>query len=240
MRLRMPEPYQTSVDPHKAGWGTSAKAPTARPIPAWGEAPGAETGRIRGLKARPMPVRGNTSGASIPNVSFITFDSVFLQERAKLILKRLLTMMGLLPVDVSEQLIQVARTNGKRPVAPLPSKPRQSGRLGLEPLGRRGFKLFHQRRHIHRTRHTNGKVNVVLYPSYPIAFAFGVSSNRSKIRMELGLHRGFKNRRAVFRTEDHMDQKECQRLCHRGDYRSDLQPSLGCGNRDMGLRPMLV
>src|SRR6185312_14612538 len=101
------------------------KGPKARPIPAWGETPGIAPSNIQGLKARPI-------SPSIPDIPLVAFHPIFLEERTKFILKRLLAMMHFLRIDVLCQRIQIRRANGERPIAPLPSELRQSRRLGLE------------------------------------------------------------------------------------------------------------
>src|ERR1700678_1460667 len=88
-------------------------APTARPIPAWGEAPGIRRQNARGLKARPIQ-------RSIPQIPFVALHPVFLQECAHLILKILLPVMGLLRIDISDQRFQIRRANRECTIASLP------------------------------------------------------------------------------------------------------------------------
>ena len=206
------------------------KAPKARLIPAWGEAPGMATPNFQGLKARPI-------SPSVPHIPLIKFDPVFLQKRAKFILKRQLPVMRLLRIDVTNQRIQIHRPNGERPIASLPSELRQSRRLRLEPFGRRRFQLFHQLRHAQRARKTNGKVNVVRNTPHAKAFAFSITGNRGEVGMKRGTHRIIKNGSAIFGAKDHMDKEKRKRLGHRQNYKSGLQPSRMSGNGTWGYAP---
>jgi hypothetical protein len=186
------------------------EAPTARPIPAWGEAPCTDRQKARGLKARPIPT-------SIPDVSFNELDTIIPQKRAKLIPKILLRMMNLLRINVRNQRVQIRRPNRKRPIFFLPFEPRQARRLRLQPF-RRTFQFPYQFRNGYRTRQPNSEMNMIGNASHPITFAFGVTSNGRKIRIKRGTQRSLNNRHTLLRTKDHMNQNVRERLCHRGDY----------------------
>ena len=223
-----------------------AKAPTARCIPAWGEAPCSSMPRTKGLKARHISPRGSDEfmdrafsphlplvtfhgalphagmerafGASIdsiPQIPFIALHPILLEEGLKFILKRLLPVMPLLVIDVSQQRIQIPRPNGKCAIPLLPRELRQTRRLRLQPFGRGGFELFHQLRHVRCAGQANGKMNVILHAADPVALAFGVAGNGGKIGIERGTHRSIKSRYAIFCAEDHVDQNKCERLRHR-------------------------
>src|SRR5260370_20185958 len=210
--------------------GVAGNAPTAQPIPAWGNAPYAVAPDIQGLKARPI-------SPSIPQIPFIEFNSIFVQKCAKFFLKRLLAVIELLRVDITAQRIQSRRPDGERAIASLPRELRQIGRLGLEPFGRGGFELFHQFRYVRRAGQTNGEMNVVRNTPYAIAFAFGVACDGGKIGVERGTHRSVKDRRAIFCAEDHMDQEKREGLWHREDYRSGFQPSFATDTGTWGFAP---
>ena len=199
------------------------KAPKARPIPAWGEAPGKGAGKVRGLKARPITI-------SIPQIPLVILDTVLLQKRTQLILKRHLPVMPLLTVDIRTQRTQIRRPNGECSVPALPRESPQCRRFRFEPLRRGRLQLLHERCNIQIARHPNGQMHVVGDTADPIAFAFHVSSNRCKIGVEFKKDRCIEDRPAVLRAEDHVHQNKCQRLGHRRDYRSGLQPSR-CLNR---------
>ena len=102
------------------------QGPTARPIP---------TGRLSGLCK------------SIPDIAFIVFDSVFLEEGAVFVLEGARLVVLLLGVDVVEQSIQVGRADGKGTLTALPCKGGQCGRLGFKPFGGRGFQFLDELGH---------------------------------------------------------------------------------------------
>jgi hypothetical protein len=208
----------------------TVKAPTARSIPAWGAAPGTDTQKNRGLKARPIRL-------SIPQIPFIEFHAVFFKKCTELILKRLLLVMHFLAIDVIDQRAQVGGPNRERSISSLPRKLGQVMRLSFKPFGRGRFKLFHQIRYVRRAGQSNSEVNVVRDATYARTFTFGVAGNGGKVRVECGTNRSIKNRGAVFCAEDHMDQNKCERLWHRVDYRSGFQPSCLTDNATWGFTP---
>ena len=211
----------------------AASAPTARTIPAWGAAPCVDTQNARGLKARPIE-------PSIPHIPLVAFDPIFLQERAKLLLKIMLPMMRLLALDVLDQGLQIRRPNRERAISSLPRELRQCGRLRLEPLGRGGFNIFHQLRNSRCARQSNRQMNVVGNAPHAITLALGVANYSGKISVERRANRLVKPRCAVLRAEDHMDEQKRERLWHRSDYRSGLQPSFRSAINFLGRCPRLV
>ncbi len=211
----------------------AASAPTARTIPAWGAAPCVDTQNARGLKARPIE-------PSIPHIPLVAFDPIFLQERAKLLLKIMLPMMRLLALDVLDQCLQVRRPNRERAISSLPRELRQRGRLRLDPLGRGGFEIFHQLRNRRCARQSNRQMNMVGNATNPKAFTLGTANDGGKISIERRTHGSIELRHSVLRAEDHMDEQKRERLWHRSDYRSGLQPSFRSAISFLGLRPRLV
>ena len=171
---------------------------------------------------------------SLSQIPFINFHSIFVQKCPKFILKRLLRVMRLLGIDVLDQHVQVRRSNGERTIPSLPRELRQSGRLGLESFGRGGFELFHQLRYRRCARQANGKMNVVRDSANPIAFTLGVACDGGKLGVERRTYRSVKNRTAILRAEDPLDEKERERLRHCGDYRSGFQPFCVEANRTWG------
>jgi hypothetical protein len=252
MRLRMPEPYQTSVDPQKAGWGTSAKAPTARPIPAWGEAPGTSQTASKsangatytslgqspryehlttpGLKARPIPT-------SIPQIPLIKLNPILSEKCAKFLFEIDPSMMVHLSIDISNQRTQIRRSNRKSPIPSLPCEPSQAGRLSLHPSGRRSLELLHQIRHTRLPRQANREMNVVRNAANPIALAFRIADNRSQIGIKVRTHDLVDQFRTIFRTENQMNEQIGERLGHRDEYRSGLQPSHSSNPGTWGCAP---
>lgn len=203
-------------------------APTAHPIPAWGEAPCPEVRNAQGLKARLI---------SVPQISFIAFHSVFLEKCTEFILKRLLAVMYLLGIDVVDQRTQVRWPYRERAVTSLPRELRQIRRLGLKPFRRRGLQQFHQVSDVCRSRQTNRDVNMVRNSPDTIAFTFGIAGDCSKICVKRRTHGSIENRVSIFRTEDHMDQNKRERLGHRVNYRSGFQPSYSTDNVTWGVAP---
>ena len=227
------------------------EAPTARPIPAWGAAPCTTTPDTRGLKARPIPAWGeapcwaisNARGLKarpiplIPQIPLVALHTVLLQERTKLVLKRTLSMMRLLRVDVLNQRLQICRPNRKRSIPSLPRERRQCRRFCFDPLRRRCLQLRNQFCHIRRSRQTDCEMHMVCYASHAITLASGIANNRGKIRIQFHTDRIIQSRSASFRTEDHMHHNERERQWHRHEYRSGLQPSPVTRNTSWGCAP---
>ena len=205
-------------------------APTARPIPARGEAPRTNATKARGLKARPIQI-------SVPQILLVAVHPILLQKRTKLILKRLLALMRFLRIDVMKQLIQIRRANRERTISLLPCKLRQPRGLALEPFGRRRLQIRHQLRNRHSTIQPNGEMNMVRNAANSITFAIPIAGNGGKISMQRTLHNIIKQRQTIFRAEDHMDKNERERSRHRKDYRSGLQPYCFCSERTRGFAP---
>jgi hypothetical protein len=176
---------------------------------------------------------------SIPQIPFIKFHAILFQKCLQFILKCHLAMMRFLHIDITNQCIQIRRSNRKRTISALPCELFQRRRLSLEPLRRR-LQFFHQLSHIRRAGQADGKMNVIGNSSNPEAFAFGIAGDGGKISVKVGEHSSVKDRRAIFCAENNMNKKECKRLRHCGDYRSGLQPSYAIGNSYMGQCPMLV
>ena len=64
--------------------------------------------------------RSDPLGLLVPNVTLVEFEAIVPQKTLIFLLKRLLPVMLLLPVDVGEHRIQILRADGKRAVSPLP------------------------------------------------------------------------------------------------------------------------
>lgn len=163
--------------------------------------------------------------SSIPNVAVIAFEAVALQEGTKLILKRMLCVVGFLCVDVSEQSTQVFGSEREDAVASLPCEVRQGRRLRLDPFGRRGLYFRNQRCYGDRTRQADRKMHVVSDAAGAVTFASSVARDSCKVRIERGANVVGEAWSSILGAEDHVDEDEAQRLCHRGDYRSGFQPS---------------
>jgi hypothetical protein len=216
-------------------------APTALPIPAWSNAPGTGARYAKGLKARPISawsIAPRRHMTSIPQIPLVKFHSIFPEERPQLILKRRLAMMRLLVIDVLDQSIQIRRSYRKRPITTLPRELRQLRRLGLEPFGRGCFKSFYQLRQIRRPRQTNREMHMVRYSANAITFAFQIAGNGSQICIKRRPYRTIENRFPIFCTENDVNQNKRERLRHRVDYSSGLQPPCPVGSiRTWGFTP---
>src|SRR6266446_4695610 len=173
-------------------------APTAQPIPAWGNAPGSARENERGLKARPM------RDASIPHISFVVFDAVFFEEHPELFLKRPPPVMLLLPVNVFAQGIQIRWPDGKTPIAALPCERTQRGRLCLEPFRRRRFQLLDQVGDRERARKANREMHVVSAAD-AIRLASRIARDGREVRVKRAPRLGVADRAAIFCAEDDVD-----------------------------------
>jgi hypothetical protein len=192
-----------------------SRAPKARPIPAWGEAPGTAAQGARGLKARPIP-------ASVPNVPLIELDTILPQERPKLILKRLPAMMLFLRIDVIEQRVQIRWAHRERTITALPRKASQLWRSCFKPPGRRCLQLCNHVRNTLRPSYTNREMHMIRNTANPEAFTIAVSRDRCKVGVQLDPHVAIENRKSIFGREDKMNQQKAQRLGHGRNYRLAL------------------
>jgi hypothetical protein len=242
----------------------NSKAPRARSIPAWGEAPGMHGHGYKGLKARPIgsaelyrsgfQPSGLVSTGSwgyapcwysvaplalidslIPNVAFINFDAVLLEKCAEFVLEVMFAVMGFLGIDVMEQRLAIGRADRKGGIASLPSKLWHT--LGLHPSGGRRFQFRHKFRNVLRSGETNRDVNVIDHAAHTVTFAVGVTDDSSEIGVEVELDGRGHQRAAVFGAEDDMDQDEAQRLGHGENYKSGLQPEARYPSRTWGCAP---
>ncbi len=207
----------------------NSKAPKARSIPAWGEAPCFVIPDVRGLKARPIP--------SIPQISLVALHPILLQERAEFFLKIPFAMMRLLCIDVLYQHVQIGRPDGKDPIASLPRERRQYRRLRLDPFRRRSFQIADQFCDVRSSRQPDCDMHMVRNASHAITLASGIAAERRKIRIQLPTDGFVENRLTAFRTEDHMHHDERKRQSHREKYRSGLQPSPVTRNTSWGFAP---
>jgi hypothetical protein len=206
------------------------KAPTARPIPAWGVAPCWATSTIRGLKARPIDL-------SIPEMPLVAFHPILLQECPKLILKIPFPMMCLLSIDVLNQGLQIRRSNGKRAITSLPRELCQRRRLCLQPFRRGRLQLRNHLRDICGARQSDRKMHMVGDTSHAIALASGIAEDRSEAGIELRTHGLIQHGHSPLRAEDHMHHNERERQRHRQQYRSGFRPSHVTPNTSWGYAP---
>jgi len=163
---------------------------------------------------------------------------ILLEKRAHLVLETTLLVVRLLPVDVTHQRADISRTDGKQGIPALP-------REIPNPL------LFHpQRRSRLHLRHNlcrrfcrpqpNRKMNVVRNSTHAETLAIQFAGCTREIRVKTGKNAVVDQRRTIFRAEDDMHQVEAQRLRHRTNYMSGLQPYTVLVDTCLGLRPRLV
>src|SRR5215469_13493870 len=202
------------------------QAPKARPIPARGEAPC--TGKIaaRGLKARPI---------STPQMLIIGIQTILPQERTQFITKRMLAMMRLLFIDVSQQRIEIRRPNRERTITDLPGEIRDS--LRLQPSRRRGLQLLHELRNRLFLALTNRKMDMIGNTPSPVTFASSISCDRREVSKQIGTDILVEQGQSIFGAEDHMNHNKGKRSWHSKNYRSVFQTSKSVTTQSRGFAP---
>src|SRR5215469_14906143 len=192
----------------------AVQAPKARPLPARGEAPCPVRIENRGLKARPI---------SIPQMLIIGVQSILPQKRTQLITKRMLAMMRLLPIDVSQQRIEIRRPHRERPITDLPGEIRNP--LRLQPSRRRGLQLLHELRNRLFLALTNRKMDMIGNTPSPVTFASSISCDRREVSKQIGTDILVEQGQSIFGAEDHMNHNKGKRSWHSKNYRSVFQTS---------------
>lgn len=155
------------------GAGLMAKGPYH---PSLGQRPRNEVEKPERAESPPHP--------SIPSIAFIVSHRVFCEERPIFVLKRARPVMLLLTVDVCQQRIQIAWTDGEHAIATLPCEARQFRRLGFEPFRRRRFQFLDQSGDGHGARKLNGEVNVIRHATDTRAFAPRIARDGREISVE--------------------------------------------------------
>ena len=102
---------------------------------------------------------------SIPHISFIKFDFMFAQERAKFVLKRRLPMMFLLARDVLFHLLKVGLAHREIRIAALPFKIGVVAAMFFEPAVGNPFQFLHPFRLCDGAGKTAEQMNVVFHPA---------------------------------------------------------------------------
>jgi hypothetical protein len=148
---------------------------------------------------------------------------ILLEKRSHLFLKIPLAVMRLLSFDVLNQRTGIRRAHGKRPISPLPREPIHT--LRLHPLGRAGLQLLQQLRQALRRMQPHGQMNMVGYAANPEAIALFIAHNGRQIRMQRQSHTLVQQRPAILRAKHNVNQHKTQRLGHKANYKSGLQPS---------------
>lgn len=192
----------------------ATRAPKARPIPAWGNAPCTTRHKSKGLKARPI------DHLLIPYIPLIEGNTILHQQRPKLSLEVPLAVMRLLRIDVRQQGLQIHRSNRKRPVPALPCEFGQRRRLPFKPSRRRGLQLFNQCGEVHRARKTYSQMHMIGNTANSITFTPCITGDRRKIGVQRWTDRLVENRPALPGAEHNMDQQKRERQGHTGDHKS--------------------
>ncbi len=132
----------------------------------------------------------------------------FFRNRPIFFLKGARPVVFLLPIYVMEQCVTVGRADGERAVAALPGKHGQRRRLRFEPFGRRRFQAFDEIGHGDGARKPDGEMNVIGDTANAKAFAIRVPGDRGEIGVKRGTDFRAKERCAVLRGENDVDEKE--------------------------------
>ena len=105
------------------------------------------------------------SDDSIPGISFIKFDFMFAQQRAKFILKRCLPMMFLLAHDVLPHLFKVGLAHREIRIAALPFKIGIVVAMFFEPAVGNPFQFLHPLGLGNGAGKTAEQMNMVFHPA---------------------------------------------------------------------------
>ena len=163
---------------------------------------------------------------------------ILLEKRAHLLPKIPLAVVRLLPVDVTQESVNVRWTNGKQRVSALPCKVPDT--LFFHPCGGSRFDLRHDfRRRLCRPE-PHREMHMIGNSAYSETLAIQFAGRSGQICVEGGKNAVVDQWSTMFRAEDDMHQVEAQRLRHRGNYMSGLQPSPVSADTYLGLRPRLV
>ena len=149
---------------------------------------------------------------------------ILLEKRAHFVLKTPPTVVCLLRVDVSNQRIEISRTDRKHPISPLPCEARDSA--FFHPGRRRRLYFRHDLRSGCSRSQPDRKVNMICDPTHPKTLAIQVANRSTEVSVKVARDLFSDQRKSTLRAEDNMHKIETQRLGHSGDYISDLPPSL--------------
>lgn len=151
---------------------------------------------------------------------------VLLQKRAHLLLKPTLMVVRLLPVDVTHQSPNLCWPNGKQTIPTLPRKIRNA--LLFHPNGRTCLDLGNNLRGRSRRGQSQRKMNVIRNAAHAKTLAIQSTRQSGNVSMKPCKNIVMDQWCPMFRTKNDVNQIETQRLCHRTDYMSPVQPSCSC------------
>lgn len=133
-------------------------------------------------------------------------------------------MMLLLRPYVLQYRVELARTNRKGCISPLPEKPAKTTLNVLDPLRRRFLYLFDHLGLRKSSRERGNDVNVIGNAVHAYVFATQVATYRREIRMHTRADRGDEPWFTVFRAKDNVEDDLTEGLGHR--KRDSLTPRL--------------
>jgi hypothetical protein len=149
-------------------------------------------------------VNGHDS-RSIPDVSFVDRDAVFLAEPPELVLKTLLAMVFLLPINVTFQVRHVGRAQRKCTVTELPMEVRQAWFFDLNSFRRIPLQIAEEVLHFDALAEPAENMHVVLDAAGLDQRAPEIVADPGQVRMDaLAEHRVAEKRLAVFGRKDKM------------------------------------
>ena len=129
------------------------------------------------------PYRFQRTYGSIPNISFINRQSVFVAQASKFILKRFVSMMFLLIRNVLRQCINVRRTDRECSVALLPVEIGEPRLFGFDPLRRFTFQITDKTSNVRRLSQSAKKVHMVCHATNNNRGRMEVSARTDEITM---------------------------------------------------------
>lgn len=162
---------------------------------------------------------------------------IFRTKPAQLVLKATLCVVRALTVDVPHQRVKIRRTNRKQSIPALPCKCTYTSTL--HPHGRRRLQLRNDLRRGARHSQPQSKMHVILHAAHAKAFTAQPPRRSGQVRMQLRGKLGRNRRRAIFGTENEMNQIPAQGLGH-ASLVSGFQPFVSQDDRFLGLRPRLL
>jgi hypothetical protein len=141
----------------------------------------------------------------IPHIPLVEVHVVFAQKLEVLFLKTLGSMMFLLVIHVTHEIIELAVTDGKIAVTSLLEERIVLWALCFDPSGGGFLYLFKEVWLANRAAQSGGHVNVVGDASDAVCFASAVAANGCQIRMHSRPNSGIKPGMPVFGAKNDVD-----------------------------------
>jgi hypothetical protein len=121
------------------------------------------------------------SSASIPHVSFVVFDSMLAKEFPQLMLKRPLSMVFPLTINVRHHIGHAGEANGERGIPVLPSEILLLSIRFVNPTTGNGLHRIHEFGNGNIPRQTNQQVYVIFDSADPQEGTFAVTGNATDV-----------------------------------------------------------